>query len=175
MHACSLARPDGFCDMVETGDVHSRAAMRTFIFACLPMTCLCGFCFALVVEEKQSCRPVGQPKSHLPLVLGLKRDLGRGYAIATLFHTANQPRPRPHCACLPAIVFTYLTHSLPLCFHVRLSPLLLLIASFFCVVASHRLLSSLQYQHLSCITPRQSPPPTCSPAETLIIATNSLS
>ena len=132
-HACVQPRSRRcLCDMVGIGDVHyrSRAATRTFIFARLhahdvPVwlllssqlpACLCG-----ASETKLPARYSSQPKCRLPflvLVLGLKRDLGRGYAIATLFHTANQPRPpRPHCACLPACLLyssptRSLTHSL---------------------------------------------------------------
>lgn len=118
MHACSLDAFPIWSKLVMC--IIGRLCARSRLFACLPMTCPCvAFALPCCPPGSPSPRPLGKlparwPTQMPPAVAVAWAEAGRrGYAIATLFHTANQPRPRPHSVCLLAIVLTHsLTHSL---------------------------------------------------------------
>ena len=137
-HAC--VQPRRPPDAVESGDGHyGRAAVRTLMFACLlahdVTYCTCArpgwllLCFALPCwAEKERCRPVGQPKSRLPLLGLLKRDEATQALLCSLRRYSSNVIPHAGPATTTA------TH--PFLLHVQLSPFLLLAAFSLCVLAS---------------------------------------
>lgn len=144
---------------------HYRAA-NAMTCRCVAFALPCSPCCALPFGKLPARCPTQNPTCRpLLLEVGLKRGrLRNRYSIPHY-------EPATTTVSAPAVVFTHF-HSIP-------PPRATLTASVVdrhssCVVASHRLLVLHHlYQHLSRITPRQAPHPTCSPAETLIIATSS--